>query len=93
MASVKHADTMLERNDRNYGALDAKGLALCGMALLDAAGYDDRMGRAIESYRAARAINKDAGYVARVLRLLDGLAAADPQGAEKLAEARKAAEG
>jgi hypothetical protein len=48
---------------------------------------------AIAAFRAARAINKDAGIVARVVRLLGALALADPQGVEKLAEARKAAAG
>ncbi|MBI4788049.1 MAG: hypothetical protein HY782_13505 [Chloroflexi bacterium] len=48
---------------------------------------------AIAAYRAARAINKDAGIVARVVRLLDALALADAQGAEKLAGARKAVAG
>ena len=44
---------------------------------------------AVATFRAARAINKDAGYVARVVRLLDVLALALPDGAEMLAEARK----
>jgi hypothetical protein len=47
----------------------------------------------IAAFRAARAINKDAGVVARVWRLPDALAMADSQGEEKLAEARKAAAG
>ena len=45
------------------------------------------------AYRAARAINKDAGIVGRVLRLLDALALAHPQGAEMLAAVRAAAVG
>ncbi len=48
---------------------------------------------AIITFRAARAINKDAGIVARVVRLLDALALAMPDGAETLAEARKVASG
>jgi hypothetical protein len=44
---------------------------------------------AVATFRAARAINKDAGYVARVVRLLDALAPAVPDGTETLKEARK----
>ena len=42
---------------------------------------------------AARAINKEAGVVAGVLRQLDALALAHPQGATLLADIRKAAAG
>ena len=48
-------------------------------------------GEAIEVYRAARAINKDAGVVGRVLRLFDTLAESDAAGA--LAGVRAAAAG
>ncbi len=52
-----------------------------------------RTEQAVRTFRAARAINKDAGIVARVLRLMDALALADPRGTEILAEARQAAVG
>ncbi len=71
-----------------HDALDAKGLALCGLALCGAAA---RVTDAIAAYRAARKINKDAGVVKRVLRLLDALAVVDTDGV--LAEVRKAAAG
>jgi hypothetical protein len=46
---------------------------------------------AIAAYRAARAINSDAGVVARTLRVLDALMVADSAGL--LAEVRTAAAG
>jgi hypothetical protein len=51
------------------------------------------MGDAVAAFRAARAINKDAGVVARVARLLDALALAHPNGAALLAQARNTASG
>jgi len=90
-AAIAHADVMLERSAQNYSALDAKGVALCGLGLCDDNGQDriERTNQAAEVFRAARAINKDAGYVARVVRLLDALAPAVPDGTETLKEARK----
>jgi len=56
-AAIAHADKMLGQTPQLYDALDARGLALCGLALCgDAARVND----AIAAYRAARAINKDA---------------------------------
>jgi tetratricopeptide (TPR) repeat protein len=94
-SAVTRAEAMLAQSEQNYKALDAKGLALCGLALLekDPKGLEDLWGLAIEAYRAARAINQDAGEVGRVLRLLDALALADLAGGEMLAEARGAAGG
>jgi tetratricopeptide (TPR) repeat protein len=94
-AAVEQADALLTHTAQNSRALDVKGLALCGLALLEEApkGLEDLWGLANEAYRAARAINADAGVVGRVLRLLDALALADPSGGEMLAEAREAAGG
>ncbi len=108
-AAIAHADKLLAQTPEFYDALDAKGVALCGLALCDAgrgeafasARLNDQSSSAnasplrdtIAAFRAARTISKDAGIVARVVRLLDALALADPQGAEKLAEARKATSG
>jgi hypothetical protein len=66
-----------------YNAVDAKRLALCG----DAARVND----AIAAYRAAREINKDAGFVKWVLRLFDALAVMDTDGI--LRDVRPAASG
>jgi hypothetical protein len=35
VAAVQHADIMLERSAQNFDALDAKGVALCGLGLCD----------------------------------------------------------
>ena len=97
-AAIAHADALLAQTPELFDALDAKGLALCGLELVGThsgvgARHASPLHDAIAAYRAARAVNRDAGVVARVVRLLDALALADPQGAEKLAEARRAASG
>jgi tetratricopeptide (TPR) repeat protein len=86
--AVSHAGTMLTHNTQNYEALEAKGLALCGLAVCGDMG---RAAEAAEAYRAARAINKDAGVVGHVLRLFDTLAESDAAGV--LAGVRAAAAG
>lgn len=88
VAAISQTDELLGYSVQNYGALDTKGLALYGLILCDGV---NRTSEAIEAYRAARAINKDAGIVARVLRLFDALAVADSAGALK--EVRPAAAG
>ena len=88
MMAVDEADAMLTHSAQYFNALDAKGLALCGLTLCESG---NRVSEAIEVYKAARAINKDAGIVRRMLKLFDALAVAD--GAGLLAEARAAAAG
>jgi len=63
-------------------------LALAGLAVCEGPQY---VAAAITAYRAARAINKDAGIVKRVLRLFDELAKSDSNGV--LVEVRVAAAG
>jgi tetratricopeptide (TPR) repeat protein len=75
--AVAQAETMLTYSAQNYRALDSKGLALCGLAIC---GNSWRVAEAAEAYRAARAINKDAGVVRRALRLFDTLSEADTAG-------------
>jgi tetratricopeptide (TPR) repeat protein len=87
-AAISETDQLLSYSGQNYDALDTKGLALCGLTLCDGV---NRKSAAIEVYRAARVINKDAGIVARVLRLFDALAVADSAGVLK--EVRAAAAG
>lgn len=87
-AAIEQADTLLARSATNYDALDAKGLSLCGLALCEG---DRHLASAAQTYRAARAINRDEGVVQRVLRLLDDLAAVD--GGERLAAMRPSAAG
>ena len=74
-AAITSGDVLLDHSEKNYDALDTRGLALCGLALCE----DDRnhIPDAINAYTAARAISKDAGIVGRVLRLFDEMAKAD----------------
>jgi tetratricopeptide (TPR) repeat protein len=87
-AAVSAASELLAFTAQNYYALDTKGMALCGLTLCDGV---NRTAAASEAYRAARAINRDAGIVARVLRLFDALSVMDAAGVLK--EVRAAATG
>ena len=103
--AIAHADALLAQTPELYGALDAKGIALCGLAVVGAglvsALVPAHTGRpqgsplqdAVNTFRAARKINRDPGIVARVVRWVDALARAHPNGAVLLANARRAAEG
>jgi tetratricopeptide (TPR) repeat protein len=75
--AVARAEMMLTHSTHNFKALDSKGLALCGLAVCGEAG---RVAEAAEAYRAARAVNRDAGVVGRVLRLFNTLAESDAAG-------------
>ncbi len=75
--SVAVVTELLERGSQMQGPLDAKGLALSGLAIC---GEPERLQEAIEAYRASRALNCDAGTVIRALRLLDLLGKADAEG-------------
>jgi nucleoside phosphorylase/tetratricopeptide (TPR) repeat protein len=91
-AAVAQADALLAHTPQFFGALDSKGLALCGLALC----RGDQLiaptvEAAIAAFQSARAINKDAGVVGRVLRLFDALAVVDTEGV--LAGVREAAAG
>lgn len=76
-AALAQADGLLASSARNFNALDSKGVALAGLAQI---GGRRAAPRAVAAFRAARAINRDAGAIARVLRLLDALALAGPAG-------------
>jgi len=88
LAAVYQVNELLEYNAQSIDALYTKGTALCGLALCES---PQRVAAAIAAFRAARAINKDAGIVKRVLRLFDELAKADAAGILK--EVRAAAAG
>ena len=75
--ALHEADELLTRNPQFYQALDTKGLALCGLALCE---NSEHIPEAKVAYKAARAINSDAGIVGRVLRRFDALAKADTAG-------------
>jgi hypothetical protein len=87
-SAVTEANRLLEVNSENFRALDDKALAFCALALCGAPG---RAVDAIDAYRAARKVTRDAGTVKRVLLLFDALAVLDRAGA--LAAARTAAAG
>lgn len=86
--AVQQAEIMLAHSAQNYGALDSKGLALCGLAVCGSFGC---AAEAVEAYKAARALNKGIGVVRRVLDLFDALAEVDKAGV--LAGVRAAAAG
>jgi tetratricopeptide (TPR) repeat protein len=105
--AIGQAEEILSKTAEYYDALDAKGLALCGLALCADDGpqtADDGQSsivngqssmvyrqQAIETFRKARKIAPHAGVVKSALRLFDELAKCDPEGVLK--DARAAAEG
>jgi tetratricopeptide (TPR) repeat protein len=86
--ALHQAGELLTRSPQYQYALDTKGLALCGLALCENSRH---IPAAKEAYKAARAINSDAGVVGRILQLFDTLAKADTTGI--LAEIRVQAAG
>ena len=95
-AAIEHADKLLAQTPELYDALDAKGIALCGLAMCETVETPRRgvsTEDAVATFRAARKINRDAGIVACVVRLLDALALADPNGLAVLSAPRQAAGG
>jgi tetratricopeptide (TPR) repeat protein len=86
--AIAHADVMLNRCDQNYSALDTKGLAMAGLAVL---GVSERAVEAIGTFRAAWALTCAPGLVARLLRLINNMTVVDNSGI--LAEVRLVAAG
>jgi tetratricopeptide (TPR) repeat protein len=86
--AMAQADEILAKTQDYYEALDAKGLALCGLAVCDDKKYVDD---AIKTFRAARKIARHAGIVKRNLRLFDELVKCDEE--EILKDVRKVVEG
>jgi hypothetical protein len=66
---------MLKRTRGLYSALDAKGIALSGLALLEGGRH---AGAAAAAFRGARSASRDAGTVLHVMQLLDALVPVDP---------------
>ncbi|MBE7436390.1 MAG: hypothetical protein HS100_20915 [Anaerolineales bacterium] len=103
--AIGQADEILSKTAEYYSALDAKGLALCGLAVVGGRLTADGEGlttvnnqpptiyrqQAIETFRKARKIAPHAGIVKSVLRLFDELVKCDKEGVLK--DVRKAAEG
>src|SRR5207302_7741803 len=88
VTALDQASKLLARSPQLYEALHIRALALCGLALCEGAGH---IPAAREAYKAARAINSDAGVVGRVLQLFEAVAKADTDGI--LAEVRPEAAG
>jgi len=101
--AIAQADELLAKTPEYYSALDAKGLALCGLLLTkDLTGFTESLtggetrgenlsGLVLETFRKAREIAPHAGVVKSVLRLFDELVKCDEEGILK--DVRKAAEG
>ncbi len=90
--SIAHADEILVKTPDYYSALDAKGLALCGLILCRGGSRSaPTVNDAIETFRAARKIAPHAGVVKSVLRLFDELVKCDEEGVLK--RVREAIEG
>ncbi|MCE7859865.1 MAG: hypothetical protein DYG86_08775 [Chloroflexi bacterium CFX2] len=103
--AIGQADEILSKTAEYYSALDAKGLALCGLTVVGGRLTADGEGlttvnkqpptiyrqQAIETFRKARKIAPHAGIVKSVLRLFDELVKCDKEGVLK--DVRKAAEG
>ena len=74
--AVTQADSILSNTYSYYDALDAKGLALSGLALIE---DKENISFAKEAYLAARKVAKGAGIVKRNLRIFDKLAKMDSE--------------
>ena len=86
--AIAQADELLAMTPDRYAALDAKALALCGLALC---GNTQQIPAACEAFTAARKVTSAPGVVKRVLQLFDALAQADH--GHILAEVRSVAAG
>ncbi len=75
--AVAAADALLEHTPELYEALDAKGIALCGLALC---GEPGAASAAADAFRQAREITAAPGIVARVRRLFEAMAIVDEAG-------------
>ena len=95
--AIAQADELLTKTPEYYSALDAKGLALCGLALcVEDSGQmtEDRsklISDAVETFKKARKIAPHAWFVKENLRLFDGLVKCDGEGILK--DVRSAVEG
>jgi len=76
--TIKNAESLVAKDQRNYNVLDSKGIALCGLALCEK--EKNYLKEAKHVYSQARKINRDIGYVKRELRLFDKLTKMDEEG-------------
>ena len=75
--ALNAAEGLLAQTADAYDELDNRGLALCGLALVEGS---PRVSEACETFRAARKAASADGIVARVLRLFDAIAMNDEPG-------------
>jgi tetratricopeptide (TPR) repeat protein len=91
IATIELADSLLNQTPRLYQALEAKGLAGCGLALCDKEKANDHITQAIKDYQDARWIVKDPGVIKRALFFFNECVKADNMGI--LSGVRRAVEG
>ncbi len=90
-ATIEKADNLLQQSPQFYSALEAKGVASCGLALCENAKDAEYIDMAISSYRQARSIVTAPGVIKRAMFFFDECAKADEQGI--LSGVRAAVEG
>lgn len=84
-AAITEAKTLLGYCQKNFKALNAKGLSLCGLVLCEK--NKEHIQTAKKAFEAAQKIKKDPGYIKNLLRLFDQMAKEDKEGV--LREVRK----
>ena len=93
--AIGQADEILSKTAEYYSALDAKGLAKCGLMVIgnwESDGERNKLrAEAIDIFKRARKIAPHAGVVKSVLRLFDELVKCDEEGVLK--DVRNAVEG
>lgn len=77
-AALAEPETLLEHCNRNFDVLDSRGLAFCGMALLEKS--DEYIQDAMVAFKTAREICSAVGVVKRVARMFGELKKVDEQG-------------
>lgn len=77
-AAITEAETLLGYCEKNFGALNAKGLSLCGLVLCEK--NQQHIQTAVKAFEAAQKINKDPGYMKNLLSLFDEMAKEDKEG-------------
>jgi tetratricopeptide (TPR) repeat protein len=86
--SIAQADEILAKTPDYFDALDAKGLSICGSAVIrdQVSGIRDQerdVAEAIETFKRAREIAPHAGVAKSALRLFDELVKCDEEGVLK----------
>jgi len=76
--AVIEAEMLLGYCRENYKALDAQGLALCGLVMCEK--NRQHIQRAVEAFQTARKINRDPGYLKDLLRQFDEMTKEDQEG-------------